>query len=583
MYLSELHSPVPSAELFPQTAKAKCFRNDGANTYQMLIDGTTVVQEEFAIEVKNQRVAAIYSGEPMPIGSGYAAYAGARLYTRGVGGTSPTLFYPYQAAGGSPVEPTAPALGIFTMIPFASEAMNDERKFLLDSVLSGKAGYSQQRLLGILPGGGLDLEAHYIGLDHILAAAFGIEKLRLRSGAAAESPTWAAAAGGLNGQGLTTAASGNTGSALVLSASFFPAPYTSANPFVGSYVRINDFASTVGIGDLVRRITAVSSATAATVSPAWNNSGGLDPVNSKICDIGSMWMHQFDCSRHMHIQPYTELNSDAYLNLNAAADPYLLSRMILICVAKGVSNWAFIACQIESLTLKFGTEGLRLSGELLPFRIDTAAGAFTPYYLPNTSCKIPFVEQIGFADSTFSLGAYSTSVPLAASDQVGISELEITIKHNLQGDLQTTVSPLRRAEPMRTAKREVTGSFTIPRYLTNARLTNFANQDDLMAMLDFKGTQLISGVTGGYNRLRLFMRRLRLTKPDTAVSGPALIPEKHTFRCIMPYDTDVPALGNAVGGGYYTAFEENGEVGIQTVNQNPYNAFHGQQREDAMP
>ena len=491
----------------------------------------------------------------MATGLGYQSYAAARAYSKML---LASLVYPTDLPVGTYTEPTVPVLGAWTQIPFTAEGITDERKFILDPTLVGSPAYSTQYLQSILPGGQLSLGGHYVGLDNLLACALGME--RLRTTAALESPDWIASVHGTATGALTTL-TGCAGTTLKLSTAALTAP---GADWVGSYARIQDLTSG-GLMDQIRRITAWTDTATATIAAAWTN----DPGNSKAVSVGSVWKHTYQTSKNMHIEQMVDVDPLNYLATAAATQA--MSRMFYLKVFKGVDEWSFIAVMCNSITFKLNSDGLKITMELIPFRILTAASAFTPNFIPTTIiAEANYVDKINFSDAAFWLDTYSTSVPLTSADAVGISEFELTIKHSLQSDLLTTASPVRRAEPMVEGFREVTGSFTIPRYNTNARLTQYTDGTDLMAKLDLTGRQLHSAASASYEEMIFWLRRIRLTKPDTNVSGPGVVPEKHTFRCLAPSGTEAPSGMPA----YYIT---NPEVQIQTVNQNPFNAFSGQQ------
>lgn len=62
LYLTSVLSPVAGAEMYPQPVKAVAIRNGTQNAYMKLIDATTVVAEEFAVEMKNERGHTIFNG-----------------------------------------------------------------------------------------------------------------------------------------------------------------------------------------------------------------------------------------------------------------------------------------------------------------------------------------------------------------------------------------------------------------------------------------------------------------------------------------------------------------------------------------
>lgn len=496
----------------------------------------------------------------MPTGGGYASKGAARIYAR----FASTVLYPYQESGGGVVEPgiDIATLGLWHQIPLMSESVSPDRSFLLEQTLGGKAGYSSQRLGKIMGGGQLTLEGKYIGLDSIFAAALGIERFRLTVSNIKESPNWAALIGNVDGSALTTAA-GTTGTALNITSAIL------TQAMVGSHVRIVDLTGAANTLDQVRRIVTVTTSTTATITPAWTAGGGANPGAGMPCQIGTMWEHIFDCSTRMHVERYRDIVFDAWLS---SGDEYM-SRWLNIAINKQVGVWRFVCAMIESVTLRLNNERLTVAVDVVPFDVFTSGGG-TPanWYFVQSGHPHQILEQIVFSDVMFWLAPYSTSQAVQNADKLGISEFELTLKNNLQADLVASSSPTHRLAPARHGFRDVTGSFIVPRYESNARLTNFTAKDELMAILQFKGTEVVPGAANGFNRLAAYLRRLNLIKPDVPTSGPQLLSEKYQFRSLCPALVENPA-------GFPTIFGENGEIQIATVNQNPYNAFMGQQQE----
>jgi hypothetical protein len=170
-------------------------------------------------------------------------------------------------------------------------------------------------------------------------------------------------------------------------------------------------------------------------------------------------------------------------------------------------------------------------------------------------------------DATFRLDSYSTGTALTSADNLGITEFELKIKNNLQADLQTTGTGYFRAEPVRMGRREVTGSFTVPRHIAVTRLSNYTAADMLMASLTFSNATAIWGYYEAF--LKLWIRSLKLTKADVAVPGPEVLEEKFNFTAISP-------AGDSAGMPADSEGADNSEVIIELQNADPFNYFMGQ-------
>lgn len=201
-----------------------------------------------------------------------------------------------------------------------------------------------------------------------------------------------------------------------------------------------------------------------------------------------------------------------------------------LCIDKSVSLWEFVSAIIQALTIRGDAKGVRIELELIPKTLDRASAINTT----SAAWDIPGGADwlsILFPDMVMWIDDYSDSVALTTDDAVGISEFEIKLQNNLKIE-RDSLSGLYISEPRREGKRLVTGSFTFPRYESNAFLANLDAQTRKMAMLKFTGSQI--GATGYYRTFWIWLPTLRFDKIEAAVSGPGLIPVKHTFTAELP-------------------------------------------------
>jgi hypothetical protein len=447
-------------------------------------------------------------------------------------------------------------------IPFESESIVENLKFLDSQTLEKKAGIDRTEIIAKNVSGDITCTGMYLGLDRIYALALGIEKFRTAS---LESPVF-----GVEGQGSTitgtTDAAGNATTVLELASDVL----TSAN--IDDYVRIEELSTNPQSYDQVRRIVSVTDADTAVINSTWAGTySGLTP-NSKPFTIAREFLHTFECCRTIHGQPFGEILTGTWSTAeDATASPNArrINRWCDIIIDKTVAYWHFQRAMIDSLTIKLNTDGMKVTASIIAPCLDladTLSNNSTAWgYSP---CTYKVIEPVMFGDFTFSVGAYATSAGSIVSQ--GISEFEITIKNNLQGDLQTLTSGIYIDEPMRNGKREITGSFTVPRYSADTLINYYKAGTALMGKLAATGSTIATGKT---NEFLLWLRKMKITKADANIDGAGVTGVKYNFTCIQPEGTETPDMSGAPT---VTTGLENGEIIIQTRNQNPFNSFMDQ-------
>jgi len=184
---------------------------------------------------------------------------------------------------------------------------------------------------------------------------------------------------------------------------------------------------------------------------------------------------------------------------------------------------------IQSMTITGDSKGIRIEFELLPYALDldsainTTSGSWS---IPNDDW-----ESLLFQDMVLWIDNYSDSVALTSDDALGISSFEIKLENNLAA-VQDSLSGLYIAEPRREAKRLVTGSFTIPRYMKDDQLEQLDDQSAMMAMMRFVGSEI--GSTGYYRTFWIWLPTLKFDAVDAPMGGAGIIPVKHAFTCEIP-------------------------------------------------
>lgn len=482
-------------------------------------------------------------------GAGYKSKAGFRL----VGFDTTDLAYltsPLAAAAAA--NAAVPAIGAFDQIPFTKETVQPNADFELDPTLLGNAGYTEMYPVSRLPGGNIEMQGKYLGLNQIIAAAMGYE--RVRTTTLLESPDWPA---GITGVAEHTATGGSVSTVVNSGGGYTP------NLYVDMWLRIQTLAASPNLDMEVRRIVSNTSTT-FNVTPNFVTAPGSGDKFS----VMKSFIHYYELSKHMH----RHLASDVVTlpwNNNAR-----FVRWATVGITKDVSVHEWQAVYIESLEFKISKKGIVVIAEVLPFWVSyqsaaqrNGANAAVNWGVSTVSTAITNV--IKFSDCKFRLGTAAAS-NLSDSDNIGVDEVTIKIKNNLQADVQTLLSGLYREEPGRDNKREITGTFSMPRHLANTQLSRWAAGTTLMGEIICKDPSLF--VESTINpELHFFLRSLKLQNPKANVEGPKMFPEKYTFQCFQPDGTiggnewPTPSIG-----------AENGELIIKTRDNCPFNFFMGQ-------
>jgi hypothetical protein len=142
-------------------------------------------------------------------------------------------------------------------------------------------------------------------------------------------------------------------------------------------------------------------------------------------------------------------------------------------------------------------------------------------------------EPIGFSDMEFCrVGAFNGSGDLSASDNQSVSSMNLSLTNGLDATTQTASSGLYNIEPVRSGAKEVSGSFTIPRYESAQWIDWRDNQTDLMAHFSFLGTLNIASTHDHHFEIRV--PKIRVTGVSAPVGGAGVVTQDITWKAIMP-------------------------------------------------
>lgn len=240
-----------------------------------------------------------------------------------------------------------------------------------------------------------------------------------------------------------------------------------------------------------------------------------------------VYKHTIEPAENLHADGW-EAGDGVLANSGLLAGDQKIRRGSL-CIDKSVSLWEHGSTMIQAITIKGDAKGVRVTLELIPYKLDRASAVNTT----SAAWDIPGADWLSilFQDMVLWIDDYSIVNALTSADAIGVNAFEIKLQNNLKIE-RDSLSGLYIAEPRREGKRLVTGSFSFPRYESDTFLGNLVAQTRKMAMLRFTGSQI--GATGHYRTFWLWLPTLRFDKVDAPVSGSGMIPVAHTFTAELP-------------------------------------------------
>jgi hypothetical protein len=118
---------------------------------------------------------------------------------------------------------------------------------------------------------------------------------------------------------------------------------------------------------------------------------------------------------------------------------------------------------------------------------------------------------------------------LDSADQINVSSFTLTFENNLIGsEFATPISTgdaLYTLEPIRTGKRNVTLSLTIPRYTADTVFTDFKANTAKQADLKF------TGASSSYE-FNIFLPNVRIEEPVAPVTGPEIVQQTYNLKAL---------------------------------------------------
>ena len=438
-------------------------------------------------------------------------------------------------------------LGGSDLVPFTSESLAAERNFDYDETLIGKAATINADVVGIMPAGGFEIPAMYDGIDAILAAALGFELPT-----ATDSPVYT------SGTALT-GAGGMSNNQFIATAGVFAAGD------VGKFIRVTN---STGEGQ-VRRITVYTNTTTVEVTPIWTT----NPVGMT-AEMALEFTHTFECSNQLKDQLFTAVYA-AYPDggIGVSATDQIIRRLTVGIEKNQTKPWVYRSCFVNSLSITGAAGGgLSITADLIPFDEDRDSApntASTTWDWDNSSPLFEANERVMFSDTNYvQVDSYSAATALTSTDNMCVSGFTLNINNNLKGDDQSACTGNYRVEPARSGMREITGSFTVPRYEADTWIGWRDSETILMGIINIEGSTLTNVERG----LHLYLNSFKVESVSVPVGGASVLTQEVGFRCFIPAGQPKDFPTNNLT-------DPRPEITIQTVNQNPFNLFRDQNRE----
>ena len=452
----------------------------------------------------------------------------------------------------------------YDQIPLANESITEGRENEVGETLLGTPAVSHHDQVAIMPGGSVELHGFYDGLDQILAAVMGYE--HPGTDAAPISPDYtkgtAEIAGTCKGTQDSTHLNDTTST-----------PFSAGD--VGKFIQLYGANSAAG---QIRRITAYVNTGSVTIGTAWDVTPTADSTTYR---VSQEFQHFYELSKQLQDELWTsEYAAYPTTGVGGATDK-IIRHGTLGFQKYATKPWVWRGCYINSITFNFSARsGMTISLDVVPFNLerDSATNATTTgwgfsesaLFSPAENERILFNHLSG--SGYLRIGEFGEGV-MDSTDEYGISDFSITLNNNLKVDDQDANTGDYRVEPARGNHREVTGSFTLPRYASDTFQDWASDQDILMAHIKFAGST-ISTIARAFE---IFIGSFKLESPAAPISGAEPVKQTYSFRALIPASNPPFITGDTNPTQYQTA--PRSELMIRTTNQCGFNFLRDQNKE----
>jgi len=476
-----------------------------------------------------------------------------------------------MVSGGYPTtETTADAeevlLDGYDLVPLLSEGVEEEYGYEPDNTLLGVASVQALDNISIEGGGSLECLGMYDGLDALIACTLGYEVGRAT--ASPDSVVGTALAVITGGAGQTASNWKDNGT-----------PFTSTAVDVGKFIRVTN-----GSGEgQVRRISAFTSSSEVTITPNWDD----PPASTETGELDTEFEHLYECSNRLSDELHNLVDASYPTGGVGGATDQVFRRGTLGFRKQSTTPWIWRSVMVNSMSLSASAKsGLTASFDLVPFNLDRASAtngansddnwAFSesPLFTPGENQRVLFNHLGG--NGFIRIDAFANGA-MTSADEYGISDISIQVNNNLKADDQDSVTTPYRVEPARGGHREVTGSFTMPRYAADTFFA-WVKADTILQMHIYFAGSTISTVQ---RRLEIFICSMKLTSGSAPVGGPDVLTQTFDFQAITPASAPTFIAGAAPIPQNPTQIliTPRSEIMIRTTNQMPFSMFRDQNKE----
>jgi len=451
----------------------------------------------------------------------------------------------------------------YDLVPFLSEGIEEIHQYETDETLDGTPAVNNMDRVALEGGGPIQTQGYYDGLDALIACALGFENPEATASPDSINPTALAVVTGGAGQTASNWKDNGT-------------PFTSAD--VGRFIRV-----TTGAGEgQVRRISAYVDSGEVTITPNWDT----NPASTNVGEMDQEFEHLFEMTSRMDDMLFADLDDDngfTYPTGGVGGATDLIIRRLTVGNLKwSTTPWIWRCCYVNGMSINFSSKsGLSISFDLIPFDLDRSSStngaasaadwAFSesPLFTPSQNERILFNHLGG--SGFLRIDAFANGA-MTSADEYGISAFTINLNNALKADDQDSNSTPYRVQPNRGGFREVTGSFTLPRYGADTFFTWADAATILQSHIKFVGSTIASTA----RLFEIFLGSFKITKPSAPISGPNVVPQTFEFRSLVPVSAPTfIASGNPT----QIMTSPRSELMIRTTNQNPFNMFRDQNKE----
>ena len=451
----------------------------------------------------------------------------------------------------------------YDLIPLANESITEGRENEVGETLLGTPAVSHHDQVAIMPGGSIELHGFYDGLDQIIAAVMGYE--HPGTDAAPISPDYTKGTGEKAGTCMGTQDSTHLIDTTLT-------PFAAGD--VGKFIQLYGANSAAG---QIRRITAYVSTSSVTIGTAWD----VTPTaGSTTYRVSQEFQHFYELAQQLHDELWTsEYASYPTTGVGTLSDK-IIRHGTLGFQKYATKPWVWRSCFINSITFNFSAKsGMTISLDVIPFNLDRASdtNATTTGWGFSESTLFSPLENERILFNHLSGSGFLRIAPFAdgamtSADEYGISDFSITLNNNLKADDQDALTGDYRVQPARGGHREVTGSFTLPRYAADTFQDWASGSTILQSHIKFAGST-ISTIARAFE---IFISSLKLESPQAPISGAEVLKQTYNFRALIP--ASAPTFIADVNPTQYITTPRS-ELMIRTTNQSPWNHLRDQNKE----